>query len=71
MPITKLTTNDKDKLKNLNERIKKIVIGQDEAVDSVCKAIKRQRIGISNPNKPVVLFLAGQPVSVKLFFVKL
>ena len=59
VPITKLNTDDKDKLKNLNERIKKIVIGQDEAVDSVCKAIKRQRIGISNPNKPVVFLMAG------------
>ena len=59
VPITQLTTNDKDKLKNLNERIKDIVIGQDEAVDTVCKAIKRQRVGISNPNKPVVFLMAG------------
>lgn len=59
VPITQLTTNDKDKLRNLNERIKKIVIGQDDAVDTVCKAIKRQRVGISNPNKPVVFLMAG------------
>ena len=70
VPITKLTTNDKDKLKNLNERIKKIVIGQDEAVDSVCKAIKRQRIGISNPNKPVVLFFGGTTGVGKTFLCK-
>ena len=59
VPITDLSVDDKAKLKNLNERIKNIVIGQDEAVDSVCKAIKRQRIGISNPNKPVVFLMAG------------
>ena len=70
VPITKLSTNDKDKLKNLNERIKKIVIGQDEAVDSVCKAIKRQRIGISNPNKPVVLFFGGTTGVGKTFLCK-
>ena len=59
IPVTDLTVDDKAKLKNLNENIKKIVIGQDEAVDTVCKAIKRQRIGISNPNKPVVFLMAG------------
>ena len=59
VPIKDLSADDKDRLKNLNERIKKIVIGQDEAVDTVCKAIKRQRIGISNPNKPVVFLMAG------------
>lgn len=59
VPIGDLTLDDKDKLKKLNERIKGIVIGQDEAVDTVCKAIKRQRIGISNPNKPVVFLMAG------------
>ena len=59
VPITELSVDDKDKLKNLNERIKNIVIGQDEAVDIVCKAIKRQRVGISNPNKPVVFLMAG------------
>ena len=70
VPITDLTIDDKAKLKNLNERIKKIVIGQDEAVDTVCKAIKRQRIGISNPNKPVVLFFGGTTGVGKTFLCK-
>lgn len=59
IPLKDLSADDKEKLKNLNERIKKVVIGQDEAVDTVCKAIKRQRLGISNPNKPVVFLMAG------------
>ena len=59
IPINDLKENDKEKLKNLSEKIKSVVIGQDEAVDTVCKAIKRQRIGISNPNKPVVFLMAG------------
>ena len=54
-----MSIDDKEKLKGLNDRIKSIVIGQDEAVDSVCKAIKRQRVGISNPNKPIVFLMAG------------
>lgn len=57
--LKNLSVDDKDKLKGLNDRIKNIVIGQDEAVDTVCKAIKRQRVGISNPNKPIVFLMAG------------
>jgi ATP-dependent Clp protease ATP-binding subunit ClpC len=70
IPIKDLSADDKDKLKNLNERIKKIVIGQDEAVDTVCRAIKRQRIGISNPNKPVVFFFGGSTGVGKTFLCK-
>lgn len=71
VPITDLTVDDKAKLKNLNERIKKIVIGQDEAVDTVCKAIKRQRIGIGNPNKPVVFLMAGSTGVGKSYLAKI
>ena len=70
IPVTDLTADDKEKLKNINERIKKIVIGQDEAVDTVCKAIKRQRIGLSNPNKPVVFFFGGSTGVGKTFLAK-
>lgn len=59
IPIKDLSADDRESLKSLNERIKNVVIGQDEAVDTVCKAIKRQRIGINNPNKPVVFLMAG------------
>lgn len=57
--LKNMSIDDKEKLKGLNDRIKSIVIGQDEAVDNVCKAIKRQRVGISNPNKPIVFLMAG------------
>lgn len=70
VPIKDLSADDKDKLKNLNERIKNVVIGQDEAVDTVCRAIKRQRIGISNPNKPVVFFFGGSTGVGKTFLCK-
>jgi ATP-dependent Clp protease ATP-binding subunit ClpC len=71
IPVDDLNDDDKGKLKNLNERIKKIVIGQDDAVDTVCKAIKRQRIGISNPNKPVVFLMAGSTGVGKSYLAKM
>ncbi len=70
IPITDLSVDDKEKLKSLDNRIKDIVIGQDEAVETVCNAIKRQRIGISNPNKPVVLFFGGTTGVGKTFLCK-
>jgi len=70
IPINSLSTDDKEKLKGLNERIKSVVIGQDEAVDEVCKSIKRQRVGISNPNKPVVFLLAGSTGVGKTYLAK-
>lgn len=59
IPLKSLTIDDKERLNGLNDRIKRVVIGQDTAIDEVCKAIKRQRIGIGNPNKPIVFFFGG------------
>mgnify|MGYP002525497071 CR=1 FL=1 len=70
IPLGELTIDDREKLKNLDERIKKIVIGQDDAVDNVCKAIKKQRVGISNPNKPVVFLMAGSTGVGKTYLAK-
>ena len=68
--LKNMSVDDKEKLKGLNDRIKNIVIGQDEAVDTVCKAIKRQRVGIGNPNKPIVLFFGGTTGVGKTFLCK-
>ena len=48
IPVNNLTSDDKKKLINMNERIKENVIGQDEAIDTICKALKRNRIGLHN-----------------------
>ena len=48
IPVNNLTADDKKKLINMNERIKENVIGQDEAIDTICKALKRNRIGLHN-----------------------
>ena len=48
IPVNKLTSDDKKRLININDRLKAEVIGQDEAIDTICKALKRNRIGLSN-----------------------
>jgi ATP-dependent Clp protease ATP-binding subunit ClpC len=46
IPVNELSSDDKKKLVNMNERLKKEVIGQDEAIDTICRALKRNRVGI-------------------------
>lgn len=59
IPITKLSTSEKESLKNINSVLKKCIIGQDEAVDRICQVVKRNRVGLNNKNKPIVMFLGG------------
>ena len=59
IPIAKLSTDEKKSLTHIDDEIKKVVIGQDEAVESICKAIKRSRVGLSNKNKPVSVLAIG------------
>jgi ATP-dependent Clp protease ATP-binding subunit ClpC len=46
IPVSNLTSDDKKKLVDMNDRIKKDVVGQDDAIDTICKALKRNRIGL-------------------------
>lgn len=46
IPVNNLTSDDKKKLSNMNDRIKEGVIGQDDAIETICKALKRNRIGL-------------------------
>ena len=59
IPIQEISIDDKQKLQSLDSNIKKIVIGQDEAINAVCRTIRRQRLGLNNPLKPSVLFFGG------------
>lgn len=59
IPITKLSTTEKSSLKNINNILKSSIIGQDDAIDKICQVVKRNRIGLSNKNKPIVMFLGG------------
>ena len=46
IPVSNLTSDDKKKLVDMNERIREGVVGQDEAINTICKALKRNRIGL-------------------------
>jgi len=57
IPVRKLTEDDNEKLKNLEAEISKRVIGQDAAVHSVAKAIRRGRLGLKDPKRPTGSFI--------------
>lgn len=59
IPATEITENEYEKIDRLSERLKEKIIGQDEAVMAVAKAIKRNRAGISYKRKPVSFIFAG------------
>ena len=48
IPVSQLNFNDKKSLAGLSERLKKYVIGQDDAIDAICKSIMRNRVGLTN-----------------------
>ncbi len=64
VPIKRISTSDKDKLKNLETELLKVVYGQDEAIKQVVRAIKRSRAGLREPNRPVGNFLFVGPTGV-------
>ena len=57
IPVKKITESDAERLKNLEEELKKRVIGQDEAVSAIAKAIRRSRLGLKDPKRPSGSFI--------------
>ena len=53
IPVTQLTKGDMERLRHLEKELHKHVIGQDEAVNAVAKAVKRSRVGLKSPNRPI------------------
>lgn len=64
IPVDKISKNENEKLKNLESRFHEKVIGQNEAIEAVAKAIKRGRVGIKDPNRPIGSFLFLGPTGV-------
>lgn len=64
IPVTKLTKTESEKLKNLDLELKKRVIGQDDAVEALARAIKRARVGLQNENRPIGSFMFLGPTGV-------
>jgi ATP-dependent Clp protease ATP-binding subunit ClpA len=64
IPERSMGENEKDKIRFLEEKLKKRIFGQDEAVLAVVKAVKRSRAGFRDPGKPVANFLFAGPTGV-------
>jgi ATP-dependent Clp protease ATP-binding subunit ClpC len=64
IPVTKLEKNEQKKLLDLEKILHKRMIGQEEAVSAVSKAVRRGRVGLKNPNRPVGSFLFLGPTGV-------
>ena len=64
IPVDNVSIDENNKLKFMADKVKKIVIGQDDAVDKIVKSVKRSRIGINNHNKPVGTFIFSGPTGV-------
>jgi ATP-dependent Clp protease ATP-binding subunit ClpB len=64
IPVNKLLTSETKKLLALEAELKKRVVGQDDAVAEVAKAIRRSRAGISEPNRPIASFIFMGPTGV-------
>jgi len=61
VPVQKLTETESVKLLNMEETLHQRLIGQDEAVKAVSRAIRRARVGLKNPNRPIASFIFSGP----------
>ena len=64
IPAKKITEDENERLKNLEKTLHSRVIGQDEAVEAVAKAIRRGRVGLKDPKRPIGSFLFLGPTGV-------
>lgn len=64
IPTQKISQDENERLKNLENALHKRVIGQNEAVKAVSKAIKRSRVGLQDPNRPIGSFMFLGPTGV-------
>lgn len=64
IPVNRIAQSETNKLLNMGQRLKELIIGQDDAVDKVTKAIQRNRAGLKDPNKPIGTFLFLGPTGV-------
>jgi len=64
VPVQRIAKAENQKLLEMKEQLKAKVIGQDEAVDKIVKAIQRNRIGLKDPNKPIGTFMFLGPTGV-------
>jgi ATP-dependent Clp protease ATP-binding subunit ClpB len=64
IPVKKMLESEKEKLLNLEKHLHEMIIGQDEAIQVVCDAIRRNKAGISDINRPIGSFIFAGPTGV-------
>ena len=64
IPVQRVATHESSKLLNMPQNLKNNVVGQDQAIDKIVKAIKRNRVGLKDPNKPIGSFIFLGPTGV-------
>ena len=64
IPVSQLTKEESERLLNMEEILHKRIVGQDKAVQSIAKAIRRGRVGLKNPNRPIGSFIFLGPTGV-------
>lgn len=64
IPVTKVASDEKEQLVNIESTLHAKVIGQDVAVSAIAKAIRRARVGLKNPNRPIASFIFSGPTGV-------
>ncbi len=64
VPVSKLTESESMKLLHMEDTLHQRIIGQEEAVRAISKAIRRARVGLKNPNRPIASFIFSGPTGV-------
>merc|ERR1712127_570467 len=64
IPVTKVARDEKDKLINIETTLHEKVIGQDVAVSAIARAVRRARVGLKSPNRPIASFIFSGPTGV-------
>ncbi|MBN2013221.1 ATP-dependent Clp protease ATP-binding subunit [candidate division KSB1 bacterium] len=64
IPVTRIKRSEAEKLLNLEAQLKRKVIGQNQAITAICGALKRARVGLKDPNKPIGSFIFVGPAGV-------
>ncbi|MDR7871437.1 MAG: ATP-dependent Clp protease ATP-binding subunit [Tissierellaceae bacterium] len=64
VPVTKMTSEESERLLNLEDTLHKKVIGQDQAVNAISSSVRRARVGLKDPKKPVGSFIFVGPTGV-------
>jgi ATP-dependent Clp protease ATP-binding subunit ClpB len=64
VPVSRLLSGERDRLMKMEEHVRQRVVGQDEAVEALCNAVRRNRAGLGDPHRPIGVFLFLGPTGV-------